>query len=157
EVSSLEIGLAQFDDYYQQHYQQLMLQKLGFASDLGIISQELLAQTISLLRDTEISYHGFFAELAQEFDCCWVKDQDLILANASFAADITDSWRRTYHQCLNHIASEDAKQIEQIGDRLKKSNPQTALLRPVIESVWRSISEENVWQAFTNLLERLGN
>jgi serine/tyrosine/threonine adenylyltransferase len=157
EVSSLEIGLAQFDHYYQQHYQQLMLQKLGFESDLGIISQELLAQTISLLRDTEISYHGFFAELAQEFDSCWVKDQKLILANASFAAEITDSWRSTYHQCLNHIASDNSNNIEKIGDRLKKHNPQTALLRPVIESVWRSISEENDWQPFTNLLNRLGN
>jgi serine/tyrosine/threonine adenylyltransferase len=157
EVSSLEIGLAQFDDYYQQHYQQLMLQKLGFASDLGIISQGLLAQTISLLRDTEIGYHGFFAELAQEFDCCWVENQDLILANASFAPDITDSWRRTYHQCLNHISSNGSQQIEQIGDRLKRHNPQTALLRPVIESVWRSISEENDWQPLTNLLEQLEN
>jgi uncharacterized protein YdiU (UPF0061 family) len=154
EVSSLEIGLAQFDDYYQQHYQQLMLQKLGFESDLGIISQELLAQTISLLRDTEISYHGFFAELAQEFDSCWVEDQKLILANASFASEITDSWRSTYHQCLNHISFSS---IEKIGDRLKKHNPQTALLRPVIESIWRSISEENDWQPFANLLDRLGN
>jgi serine/tyrosine/threonine adenylyltransferase len=154
EVSSLEIELAQFDDYYQQHYQQLMLQKLGFEADLGIISQELLAQTISLLRDTEISYHGFFAELAQEFDSCWVEGQELILANASFASEITASWRSTYHQCLNHISSSS---VEKIGDRLQMHNPQTALLRPVIESIWRSISEENDWQPFTNLLKQLGN
>ncbi|MFM2312488.1 MAG: hypothetical protein RLZZ04_1764 [Cyanobacteriota bacterium] len=157
ELSSLEIGLAQFEDYYQQHYQQLMLQKLGFEADLGIISQELLAQTISLLRDTEISYHGFFAELAQDFDSRWIEDQELILANASFAAEITDIWRSTYHQCLNYIASDNSNYMEKIGDRLKRYNPQTALLRPVIESVWRSISEENDWQPFANLLEQLGS
>jgi serine/tyrosine/threonine adenylyltransferase len=154
EVSGLEVELAQFNGYYQQHYQQLMLQKLGFESDLGIISQELLAQTISLLRDTEISYHGFFAELAQEFESGWVEEQESILANASFALEITDSWRSIYHQCLNQVSSSC---IETIGDRLKKHNPQTALLRPVIESVWQSISEENDWQPFADLLEQLEN
>jgi serine/tyrosine/threonine adenylyltransferase len=154
DASGLEIGLAQFDDYYQQHYQQLMLQKLGFESDLGIISQELLAQTVNLLRDTEISYHGFFAELAQQFAAEWIADQELILADASFASEITASWRSIYHQCLNQISSNS---IEKIGDRLKKYNPQTALLRPVIESVWRSIDEENDWQPFTDLLKRLEN
>ncbi|MGL5836027.1 MAG: protein adenylyltransferase SelO [Waterburya sp.] len=157
EVSNLEIGLAEFDHYYQQHYQQLMLQKLGFESDLEIVSQELLTQTISLLRDTEISYHGFFAELAQEFDCCWMEDQKLILANASFASEITDSWRSTYYQCLKHISSDNSNHIEKISDRLQQHNLQTALLRPVIESVWQSISEENDWQPFADLLERLKN
>jgi serine/tyrosine/threonine adenylyltransferase len=152
EQSSLEIGLAQFDDYYQQHYQHLMLQKLGFEADLGMIAHELSTQTINLLRDTEISYHGFFAELAQGFDSRWREEQELILANATFSLQITDDWRSIYHQCLNQISSDKMKEI---GDRLKIHNPQTALLRPVIESVWRSISEENDWQPLTNLLHDL--
>lgn len=152
EQSSLEVGLAQFDDYYQQHYQQLMLQKLGFESDLGNIAEQLLAQTVSLLRDTQISYHGFFAELAQGFDLRWFEEQDLILANATFLPQITDSWRSIYHQCLNQISSSNR---DKISDRLKFHNPQTALLRPLIESVWRSISEENDWQPFISLLDEL--
>ncbi|MEY4517437.1 MAG: hypothetical protein RLZZ499_36 [Cyanobacteriota bacterium] len=150
--SSLEIGLAQFDDYYQQHYQQLMLQKLGFEADLGTIAHELSTQTINLLRDTEISYHGFFAELAQGFNSRWREEQELILANATFSLQITDDWRSIYYQCLNQISPDKMKEI---GDRLKIHNPQTALLRPVIESVWRSISEENDWQPLTNLLHDL--
>jgi serine/tyrosine/threonine adenylyltransferase len=152
EQSSLEMGLAPFDEYYQQHYQQLMLQKLGFESDLGMIAQELLTQTLNLLRDTEISYHGFFAELAQGFDSRWREDRELILAKASFSLEITDNWRSVYHRCLNQISPDN---IQEIGDRLKVHNPQTALLRPVIESVWRSISEENDWQPWINLLDKL--
>jgi uncharacterized protein YdiU (UPF0061 family) len=129
-----------------------MLQKLGFKSDLGMIAQELLTQTLGLLRDTEISYHGFFAELAQEFDYRWREDRELILANASFSLEITDNWRSIYHRCLNQISPDN---IKEIGDRLKVHNPQTALLRPMIESVWRSISEENDWQPWTNLLDKL--
>jgi serine/tyrosine/threonine adenylyltransferase len=154
EVSSLEIGLAQFEEHYQQHYQQLMLQKLGFESDLGAIAAELLTQTLNLLRDKDISYHGFFAALAQGYNYRWREDQRLILADASFSPQITDSWRSVYHQCLNQVSSSS---LEKIGDRLNSHNPQTALLRPVIESVWRSISEENDWRPWTNLLEQLSN
>jgi serine/tyrosine/threonine adenylyltransferase len=152
EQADLEVGLAQFDNHYQEHYQQLMLQKLGFESDLGIIADELLTQTIRLLRDTKISYHGFFAELAQEFNYCWREEQELILGNASFSPQINDDWRSIYHQCLNQISPAN---LEKIGDRLKLYNPQTALLRPVIESVWRSISEENDWQPFIDLHDML--
>jgi len=150
DVSSLEIGLAQFEDYYQQQYQQLMLQKLGFESDLGAIAVELLTQTLNLLRDTDISYHGFFAAIAQGYNYRWREDQGAILADASFSFQITDSWRTVYHQCLNQVSSSS---LETMVDRLKSHNPQTALLRPVIESVWRSISEENDWQPWTNLLD----
>lgn len=152
EQSSLEVELAQFDDYYQQHYQQLMLQKLGFESDLGNLAEQLLAQTVSLLRDTQISYSGFFAELAQGFDFRWFEEPNLILANATFLPQINDSWRNIYHQCLNQISSSNR---DKISDRLKFHNPQTALLRPLIESVWRSISEENDWQPFISLLDEL--
>jgi uncharacterized protein YdiU (UPF0061 family) len=152
EQSNLETGLAPFNEYYQQHYQQLMLQKLGFESDLGTIAQELLTQTLNLLRDTKISYHTFFAELAYEFDDRWREDRELILAKASFSLEITDNWRSIYHRCLNQVSSDNMREI---GDLLKAHNPQTALLPPVIESVWRSISEENDWQPWINLLDKL--
>ena len=148
---NLEAGLAQFDDCYQQHYQKLMLQKLGFDDSLGLLADELLAQTIILLRESEISYHGFFAELARGFNSSWQEDSSLILENATFSQQITDIWRSLYHKCLNQLSVDSID----VGDRLKFYNPQTALLRPVIESVWRSISEENNWQPFSNLVHKL--
>ena len=152
EQSDLEVGLAQFDSYYQQHYQQLMLQKLGYDNDLGILANELLTQTINLLRATEISYHGFFAELAQGFNQSWRTNRDLILENATFSPQVTTEWRNFYHQCLNHIP---IIAMETFGDRLINHNPPTALLRPLIESVWKSITEENDWQPFSDLVNKL--
>ena len=149
---SLEVGLTQFDDRYQRTYQQLMLQKLGFEDDLGTIAQELLDRTILLLREQEIGYHAFFAELSQGFDPSWREDRELILSTASFVRQVTDSWRSIYHQCLNKIPSAT---VESMKDRLCVHNPPTALLRPLIESVWRSIAEENDWQPFNDLLDRL--
>ncbi len=152
EQSALEVGLAQFDSYYQQHYQKLMLQKLGYDNDLGILANELLTQTINLLRATEISYHGFFAELAQGFNQSWRENSDLILENATFSPQVTTQWRTFYHQCLNHIP---VIAMETFGDRLINYNPPTALLRPLIESVWKSITEENDWQPFYDLVHKL--
>lgn len=150
--SNLEPYLAQYDDCYQQHYQQLMLQKLGFSDNLGHLGQELLTSTLDLLRATEISYHGFFAELAGGFNHGWRSHSELILENATFSHLVTADWRELYHKCLNHLPLET---MPQIGERLEKHNPKTALLRPLIESVWRSISEDNDWQPFRNLVTRI--
>ncbi|MGF1589681.1 MAG: YdiU family protein [Pleurocapsa sp.] len=152
EQSNLAAGLAQFDDCYQQHYQQLMLQKLGFDRFLGFLGTELVTQTVNLLRATEISYHGFFAELAQGFNYGWREDSSLILENANFSSQVTTNWRSFYHQCLNQVP---VAEMNRIGDRLVAQNPQTALLRPLIESVWQSISETNDWQPFDDLVNQL--
>ncbi|MEM8719431.1 MAG: YdiU family protein [Cyanobacteria bacterium P01_G01_bin.39] len=152
EQSELEAYLVQFDDYYQQHYQKRMLQKLGFEDSLGYLAQDLLTSTLDLLRTTGISYHGFFAELAKGFNQSWRSHYNLILENSLFSYQITASWRKLYHKCLNQIPVE---QMDQISDRLKSYNPQTPLLRPLIESVWQSITSENNWQPFVDLVSKL--
>ena len=152
EQDSLERELAQFDAEYQQTYQQLMLQKLGFTEDLETLASELLERTIILLREQDIGYHAFFAELAQDFDPSWREQSESILSNATFADRLTDSWRSMYHQCLNRVP---LSALESVKNCLKQHNPQTALLRPVIESVWRSISEEDDWQPFDDLVAQL--
>lgn len=152
ERSGLEASLTLFDECYQQHYQKLMLQKLGFSSDLGQIAEKLLLSTIDLLRDSQVSYHGFFAELARGFNRSWRENSNFILENATFSPQITDRWRSLYQQCLEQISLAD---MESISDRLKTHNPQTPLLRPVIESVWQAIDEANDWQPFNELVGTL--
>ena len=151
ERSNLESGLAQFEDCYQQHYQKLMLRKLGFESDLGLLGSELLTQTIAFLKESQIGYHHFFTELTQGFNHSWREDKSLILENAVFES-VSDRWRSIYHQCLDRISQQE---LDSIGDRLQAHNPQTALLRPLIESVWRSISELDDWQPFNDLVGKL--
>ena len=151
-AKDLEAGLAQFDDCYNRTYEKLMIQKLGF-SDLFIPqAAELLTETIKLLRNSNLQYHNFFAELAQGFNEGWRDDKNLILENASFLPEIGDSWKTLYHICLNKLPS---SAMTEISDRLTFNNPTTALLRPVIESVWQPIMEENDWQPFYNLLETI--
>ena len=148
--SNLEAGLAQFDEHYQEHYQMLMLQKLGFDTSIKLLGDELVTKTIDLLRTNQIGYQKFFAELAQWFNISWRDNRDLILENATFSHQIDYDWRSLYHKCLERLSDE---QLEQVSDRLRRYNPQVALLRPAIESVWQSIVEENDWQPFNYLID----
>ena len=154
--SDLEVALTQFDDRYQQHYHELMWQKLGFEDDLTL-SNELLTTTIELLRDNDISYHGFFSQLARGFNYGWREDSNLILENATFigqinSSDVGDRWRDLYYKCLDRLP---VTEMARVGDRLKAYNPSTALLRPAIESVWQHISQDNNWQPFYELVAKL--
>jgi uncharacterized protein YdiU (UPF0061 family) len=63
-----------------------------------------------------------------------------------------DNWCFLYHQILNHF---DLDQMGKIGKTLTETNPKTALLRPVIESVWERITEDDNWQPFYDLVETL--
>ena len=150
----LDAGLVKFEDYYYRHYEQLMLQKLGFKNSLGAITNNLLTATIELLRDTDIGYHQFFAELAEGFNDGWRDNSQLILENAVFNLKISEHWRSSYHRCLNKLPQSE---IDDMKDRLAFYNPQTALLRPVIESIWQPIAEENNWQPFYDLLDKIRN
>ena len=47
--------------------------------------------------------------------------------------------------------------MTEIGDRLSFNNPKTALLRPVIESIWQPIVEQDDWQPFYDLIETIQN
>jgi uncharacterized protein YdiU (UPF0061 family) len=42
-----------------------------------------------------------------------------------------------------------------IAETLAHYNPQTVLLRPVIESIWEPIAEEDNWQPFYELIKKI--
>ncbi|MGK7873586.1 MAG: YdiU family protein [Xenococcaceae cyanobacterium] len=156
-VSDLESGLAQFDEHYYSNYRQLMMNKLGL-NNLSIPeAEELLYKTIQLLKDTEIGYHAFFAELADQFNYGWREDSSTILENASFTqldsqGTVGENWQILYHKLLNKLPIDD---LESVGDRLGHYNPKTALLRPAIESIWEPITQDDNWEPFHDLLRRI--
>ena len=152
DLADLEAGLAQFDDSYQEHYQMLMLKRLGFDRSLGLATDKLFTQTLAFLRSKDIGYHDFFNELTQGFNYGWREDSNLIMENAPFAREVSDLWRNSYHECLNRLSTDE---INSMGDLLHRVNPTAFLSRPVIESVWQAISQENNWQLFYNLVNRI--
>ena len=155
--ADMAAALATFDEHYYLTYRQLMLNKLGFAQIPEPQAEELLRLTIQFLQDSQVGYHAFFAELAQQFDLSWRDDVGQIFSHASFLqspeqSSALDTWRVLYNHLLQHSS---AAEMEDIARRLQDKNPKTALLRPVIEEVWEAIAQEDNWEPFYALLKRL--
>lgn len=155
--ADMEAALAGFEKHYYITYRQLMLNKLGFEQFSEPQAEELLRLTIQFLQNTQVGYHAFFAELAQQFNSSWRDDVGQIFTQASFLesteqSSALESWRVLYHHLLQSLSDTE---LEDMAVRLKEKNPKTALLRPVIEEVWEAIAQEDNWEPFYELLKRI--
>jgi len=150
-------SLERFKDHYYGHYRQLMLHKLGFETLMPSLAEDLVEKTVQLLGGVQVGYHEFFLELTRQFCPQWREDADTILAPTMAASDaaaasVLGEWRQLYHHCLCQVP---ADAMASVGQRLRQSNPETILLRPVIEAVWERITAADDWQPFYDLLQRL--
>jgi uncharacterized protein YdiU (UPF0061 family) len=156
ELSDMAAALAIFDEHYYSEYRQLMLSKLGLSQFAGSDLEELLELTIQLLQETQVGYHDFFAKLTQYFSPKWREDASSILSNPDIplnaASELLEDWRNLYQRILQNLPPDE---MDKIAQQLMLSNPKTVLLRPVIESIWEAIANENNWQPFYELLQRI--
>lgn len=158
--SNMEAGLARYQPTYADVFCDRTLKKLGFSSmppDSHAIRQTLLTTTLELLEQTRVSYTDFFATLSQQFDAAWQTDDTLILAptvekSDPDAASQLRQWRKVYQQCLAQLPAEE---MEDVRRCLQTTNPMVVLHRPVIESIWEPITEEDNWQPFYELLQKI--
>ncbi|HLP91297.1 MAG TPA: YdiU family protein [Nostocaceae cyanobacterium] len=155
--ADLTVGLAKFEECYRSHYRSLMLKKLGFEDLPNPEGNELLRLTIIFLHDSQVGYHQFFYEMARTFSIKWRDDPGLVMNGSEIVpavgmSEAFDNWCLLYHQILNNFHPDD---MDTIAKTLTEYNPQTALLRPVIESVWEAIAEEDNWQPFYDLVKNL--
>ncbi|MBD2776561.1 protein adenylyltransferase SelO [Iningainema tapete] len=159
-LEDLQAGLSGFEEHYYSEYRSLMLKKLGFEQLPLKEGSELVLLTIEFLQESQVGYHQFFYEMARTFSSKWRDDPGLILATdtdvvpAPGTSGFFDSWCLLYHQILNGFGLE---KMDVIARNLARYNPKTALLRPVIESVWEPITQVDDWQPFYDLVRRLQN
>lgn len=153
-VFDLETALTQFDDYYYSYYYNLMLKKLGFEVEKISYAEgtDLVDITIELLHKTQINYHQFFADLAQQFNWGWREKASTILENSSLPNGDWNNFKTLYYKLLNQLPLED---MEKVAERLTYHNPKTTLLRPLIESVWESITYDDNWEPFKELIQKI--
>ena len=156
DAQAMAESLQRFDEFYWHNYQELMLKKLGFTGMDTPESQELVLLTGQLLQDSQVGYHHFFYTLGQIFDRAWWESLDRFPSWQVFSdsptPDIFSKWINLYHHILQSLSLD---QVELISPLLKSVNPKVALLRPVIESIWQPITEEDNWQPFYDLLQQI--
>ncbi|AUC59948.1 Selenoprotein O-like protein [Cyanobacterium sp. HL-69] len=150
--SELEEGLQNFDGYYEQYYQQFMLRRLGFTNLPEDLGKNLVTETVSLLKDSQYSYHDFFASLSNDFNDGWYDNADLILENQSISSHNFQGWKVLYHKALSYFKRED---LTQIISMLERFNPNNIPVRPLIEQIWQPINDEDNWQLFYDFLAKI--
>ncbi len=156
-AEDLAAGLGQFNDYYYQAYQRLMLKKFGLESLELAIGNEFIGLTIQVLQETQVGYHSFFADLTELFNTRWRVDVNGILSEDDFLSklgkeDLITQWRSLYHGILRGFSEEE---LAKVGERMRLVNPKTVLVRSQIEAIWEPITQEDNWQPFYDLLLKL--
>ncbi len=153
DAANMTDSLAKFDEYYQVEYRKLMLQKLGFSQTQLPELEQLFNLTIQLLQETQIGYYDFFTQLTERFSTKWRDDvTSIVLLPEILPFEYLENWRNLYQQILTLLPSDE---MDNIAQRLQQNNPKTVLLRPVIESVWEPIANEDNWEPFYNLLRQI--
>jgi serine/tyrosine/threonine adenylyltransferase len=153
----LKSGLARFDEYYRAEYSSLMLKKLGFVELPHPQAEELLNLTIEFLKDSKVGYHQFFYEMARTFSSKWRDEPGFVMNSSDIvpvpgASGLFDDWCILYHKILSDF---DSDRLDAISQTLAFHNPKTALLRPVIESIWEPIVQDDNWQPFDELVQQI--
>ena len=152
----LKSSLDEFETYYLGEYSRFMLLKLGFDQLPIPIATDLLEHTLNFLFASQVSYPGFFATLSSTFNPGWRNGWDTILGELTESGVhlntehqfLFEQWQQIYHRALLEVP---LSELPTIGERLRRHNPQTYLLRPTIETVWEAIDQNNDWEPF-NLL-----
>jgi len=171
---------AAYETRHRATYRRLMLQRLGFnganaASLDPALADDLLRWTIQLLNDFPVGYPDFFRRLRQQYSPQWREEAGAIppglfelmadsdetkaaatRAEAERATETNlsiegwESWRDIYHLCLNQCAQPD-----EVAATLAAHNPITSLVRSQIEAIWEPIAQEDNWQPFYDLVDKL--
>ncbi len=160
ESSDLESALENYVDYFQAHYRQCMLRRLGFEDGESEAEIQLLRLTIQFLKASQISYSGFFAQLAATFNPSWREAEDQILpVIASPDAPLDDAiaslWQQWKIAYFNRLLALPATDMAAVKQRLHHANPQTVPTRPLIEAAWQEITEKDDWSAFYTLIQQI--
>jgi serine/tyrosine/threonine adenylyltransferase len=154
--AALEAALENFADYFEKHYRQCLLRRLGFAADNAEAATRLLQLTIQFLKESQVDYHGFFAQLATQFDPGWREDANQILpAIAPSGGAIAELWQQWQIAYFNLLLDLPVAAMPQIQQRLQQANPQTVPVRPLIEAVWERITEADDWTPFQELIHQM--
>ncbi|MEL6551908.1 MAG: YdiU family protein [Cyanobacteria bacterium J06621_11] len=171
---NMEAGLAQYQPKYAEVFCDRTLKKLGISqlptpnSSVAKRSRsprptpqkrDLIAQTLTLLEETQFNYHDFFLTLTQQFTPEWRTDETAILADTlenvtPKAAEKIKQWRKIYQQTLAQLPQE---QMSAVKHCLSITNPTIVLHRPNIEAIWAPITEEDNWEPFYDLLQKIQN
>jgi serine/tyrosine/threonine adenylyltransferase len=154
-ANELETALDAYADVYKVAYRDRMMHKLGFPRSDEPLAEELVKRTVQFLSQSQVDYANFFAELRRQFSPSWREDVEAILPTVQIQDDeLKTLWHQWKVAYFNHLLQLPVDEVEAIAARLQ-INPFTVPVRPEIEAAWERITEEDDWNLFYTLLDRI--
>lgn len=156
-LADLEAGLVQFEEHYFSAYRRRMLNKLGLPQLPDDQADNLIGLTQQFLQATQIGYHDFFLTLRQQFVPNWREGaahilENVMAENAEALVSSFKQWRQAYHGALQQVPETEIAAVQRCLDT---HNPDLVIVRPEIEAIWEPITENDNWQPFYDLLQRI--
>ena len=152
---AMTAALEPYENLYLNYYLEFMAKRLGISNLEQLdrqLTEKLVGQTLNCLAQSQWSYPDFFAQLRLNFSPSWRENPDLILENLDLVGADWSEWRSTYQQVLSQLS---LGCFHTVSTTLEQANPITDLLRPRIETIWEAIAEEDNWQPFYELVQKL--
>ena len=153
--ADMEAALKTYATEYADHYLKLMLRRLGLGDTIEldpVLAEQLISQTLTCLAESQIEYPGFFVALRLNVNQGWRESPGLILENTDLGNADWGQWQTLYHQVLTKLSPTE---FDAVASTLEQANPLTDCLRPRIETVWEAIAEDDNWQPFNDLVQKL--
>lgn len=148
--TAMKAAIVGYDTAFYAAYEREISRKLGFTDLDADDRRDLVRATVELFERFELDYPGFFAQLRREFSPAWRDDIAQIFPGID-PADALQEWRSIYHRILQ---TRSADELDTIRETLT-INPFVVPLRPEIEAIWEPITEQDDWQPFYDLLDRI--
>ncbi|MEM9772060.1 MAG: YdiU family protein [Cyanobacteria bacterium P01_D01_bin.73] len=164
ERGDMEAGIAGFEEAYDDEYQQRMAARLGFVGLSSEDADDLVGATVRFLAASQVSYSDFFIHLRQRFQPSWRDDTELAqtmepLGAAANGGPLSGEalqewgqWRLIFHRLLQALSDDE---LGQMGDRLTEWNSTVSMVRPVIESLWEPITNDDDWSVFNRMVKQI--
>jgi uncharacterized protein YdiU (UPF0061 family) len=115
-IEQIKPILSTFSEIYQQHYRQLMSQKLGFQGQVGQQSNELIQELIKILDHNHVDYTFYFRNLSKVI----LEPNNPLLKDLIIDRNAFDQWLQNYLNyllTLNTPLSEIASQMNQVNPK----------------------------------------
>ena len=147
----MEQLLERYASSYQNHYRFCLLRRLGLTPNPEVDSDELLvAATLDLVASWPVGYGDFFEGLASVIQTTGLPQEaeglPVVLKDVPAPArEVWQSWRNAWWWQTQAITAHGPEPGASVPENLRRWNLSQTPTRPLIESLWEPIDQDDDW------------
>ena len=158
----MEQSLERYASTYQNHYRFCLSRRLGLMPNSDLDSDErLVSATLELLASWPVGYGDFFAGLASVVQSAGLPQEPdglpVVLTDCSAPPrQLWQNWRDVWWWQTHARAVPGSEPVASVSERLRRWNLSQTPTRPLIESLWEPIDQDDDWRPLQGWLISAG-